>query len=191
MAQLQLSLSRAHKIGERLKQRMGELFSEAAALVQVQGVQGVTDAQVTKLQGQGAQAMEFLDKAEKYARALSKLRSDIGKENQSRGINAMLAELEALNRMTSNLKAMVAAGKASGVSPQELGSYKPLTSGDRLYNAGVSVVVLSADQTRELESRLAKLQREAFALSDRIAEANASRFAVEMDDEIAAEVTGN
>jgi hypothetical protein len=191
MAQLSISLSRAHKIAERIKTRMGELFSEAAGLAAVQNVTGVSgDAQVAKLSEQGARALEVFGRAEKFSAELAALRARIGAENQERGVNAMLARLEGYNRIVANLKALINQGKAAGITPAELAGYKPLTESSRFGAIAVSVVVLKAEQLAQLEQRLAQVQREAFALSDQIAEANAARFTVELADDIAAEVTG-
>lgn len=191
MAQLSISLSRAHKIAERIKARMGELFSEAAGLAAVQNVTGVSgDAQVAKLSEQGARALEVFSRAEKFSVELAALRARIGAENQERGVNAMLARLEGYNRLVANLKSLINQGKAAGIAPAELAGYKPLTDSTRFGAIAVSVVVLKAEQVAQLEQRLAQAQREAFALSDQIAEANAARFTVELADDIAAEVTG-
>lgn len=191
MAQLSISLSRAHKIAERIKARMNELFTEALTLGSLQNVSGVTgEAQVTKLAEQGARAVDALARAEKYSVAHAELRASIGRENDSRGIDAMLARQQHLNRVVSNLKALIAQGKTSGITPAELGSYKPLAESNRFGHTVVGVVVLTAGQVAELEQRLAQVQRDAFALSDQVAEANAARFTLELDDEIAAEVSG-
>ena len=191
MAQLSISLSRAHKIAERIKARMTELFTESLNQGSLQSVSGVTgEAQVTKLAEQGARAVEALARAEKYSAAHAELRASIGRENDARGIDAMLARQQHLNRVVSNLKALIAQGKATGITPAELASYKPLAESNRFGASVVGVVVLTTAQVAELEQRLAQVQRDAFALSDQVAEANAARFTLELDDEIAAEVSG-
>ena len=189
MAQLQISLSRAHKVAERIKTRMGELFAEAQSRASVQTLTGVTDLQVSKLQSAGREALELNARAEKFALALAKLRAAIGAENHVRGINAMLAELDALNRIVANKKAMLVHAKADGIAPQDLATYKPLVE-NRSYSLGVTVTVLDAESAQGLAESLAAAQRDVFSLSDRIAEANAARFTFELDDDVASEVTG-
>lgn len=191
MAKLSISLSRAHKIAERMKTRMNEQFNEAQSLASEQNVAGFTgEVQVAKLVDQGLRAVAVFDRAEKMSIALATLRARIGAENQERGINAMLARLEGLNRAVSNLKAIIVHGKGDGIAPTELATYKPLVESRGFGSQAVSVNVFSADAVAALEQRVAQAQRDAFVLSDQIAEANAARFELELDDEIAAEVTG-
>lgn len=191
MAKLSISLSRAHKIGERIKARMNELFTEAQGLGSNQNVAGFSgEAQIAKLVDQGNRAIIAFDRAEKFSEALSALRARIGAENQERGINSMLAHLEGMNRIVSNLKVLIDRNKSDGITPAELTTYKPLAEGRGFGGASVAVVVVTPAQVTVLEQRLAQVQREAFALSDRIAEANAARFELDLDDEIATEVTG-
>lgn len=189
MTQLTVSLSRAHKIAERIKTQMHELSSAATTLMGNQTVSGVGGAaQLAKLQGMAAQGALALDTALQYSDALAKLRAAIGAENQARGINAMLAELEAHNRAIGLLKNVLASTTAKAISPAELAEYKPLNAS--ALHASIAVTVMSPEQVQDLAERLAKTQRDAFALSDRIAEANAKPFTLELPDDIAAVVTG-
>lgn len=189
MTQLTVSLSRAHKIAERIKTRMNELTAEATTLMGNQTVSGVGgEAQIVKLQGMAAKGFAALDQALLYSDAFAKLRSAIGVQNQARGINEMLAELEALNRAMGTLKTVLSGTSAKAIAPSELAEYKPLsTSG---IHASITVAVMSPEQVKALTERHAKAQRDAFALSDRIAEANAKSFMVELPDDIATVVTG-
>jgi hypothetical protein len=189
MTQLTISLSRAHKIAERIKTRMNELAAEATALMGNQSVSGVGgEAQITKLQGMATKGMAALDQALVYSEAFAKLRSAIGAQNQSRGINEMLAELESLNRTMGTLKTVLSSTSAKAIAPSELAEYKPLNTSNM--HASIAVAVLAPEQVNYLTDRHAKAQREAFALSDRIAEANAKSFTVDLPDDIAAVVTG-
>lgn len=189
MTQLTVSLSRAHKIAERIKTRMNELTAEATNQMGTQSVAGVGgEAQIAKLQGMAVMGMASLDEAMVYSNAYAKLRAAIGEQNHVRGINAMLADLEALNRTMGTLKSVLSGISAKAIAPTELAEYKPLsTSG---INASIAVTVLSPVQVKQLAERQASAQREAFALSDRIAEANAKSFVVELPDAVTAVVTG-
>lgn len=191
MAQLTLSLSRAHKISERIATRMNELYAESNALAAVKNVTGMAgESQVAKLTEQGQRAVEAHNLAEKYSEALTQLRIVIGAENQARGVNALLARQAGLNRTLSNLKKLIAQGKAAGIEPTDLAHYKPLSEASRLGNMAVSVVVVGAETVVELEQQYAQAKRDFNAVSDQVSEANAHRFTVELADDIAAEVTG-
>ncbi len=190
MTLVQISLSRAHKVAERLKTRATECFTEAQSLSRPQSVNGTTgDTQVARLKAQGTRALELLAQGETYTRALAALRARIGRENEARGINAMLAELDGVNRILAQKKAVLEQAKDDGITPDELVAYKPLT-GERSLMMGITVRVLSTEARDSLAADVAALQKQAFSLSDRIAEANAQRMSVEMDDVLAAEVIG-
>lgn len=191
MATLQITLSRAHKIAERLKQKIGEMHAEAVSQARTVTVTGVTgDSQVQRLVEQGERAMALTARADRFIVALAALRAQIGAQNEARGISAMLAELEGVNRRLAHRKVLLAHVRDDGIAPQDLMSYKPISPDSRAMMGGVSVSVLDAAKGVALNTEVSALQREAFAMSDRIAEANAMRFAVELDDDIAAEVTG-
>lgn len=186
---LTVSLSRAHKIAERIKTRMNELFAEATALMGNQTVGGVGGlAQVEKLEGMAAKGLVVFEQALQYSGAFAQLRAAIGAENEKRGVSAKMAELEALNRAMGAIKAILSASPANSITPAELGDYKPLNTA--AMRASISVAVMTPEQVKDLKGRQAQLQREAFALSDRINELNAPAFAIELPDIIGAEVTG-
>ena len=92
MATLQITLSRAHKIAERLKQKIGEMHAEAVSQARTVTVTGVTgDSQVQRLVEQGERAMALTARADRFIVALAALRAQIGAQNEARGISAMLA----------------------------------------------------------------------------------------------------
>ncbi len=190
MTRIDVSLARTHKIAERLKTRASELFKEAQANAQVTHVNGTTgDSHVQRLAAQGQKAIELSARGERYLRAAATVRAAIGRENQARGINDLLAQLDAVNRLAAHKKELLEQAKADGIEPSELAVYKPLNGSEARYG-GIAVNVLGAQARTELESAVSTLQREAFQLSDRIAEANAARMALELDEDIALEVTG-
>lgn len=190
MTRIEVSLARTHKIAERLKTRAAELFKEAQTLGQVAHVNGTTgDSHVQRLVQQGAQAMALSARGERYVRAAASVRAAIGRENQARGINDLLAQLDAVNRLVAHKKELLEQAKAEGIEPAELAVYKPLNGSEARYG-GIAVNVLGETARNALSAAVAALQREAFQLSDRIAEANAARLALDLDEDIASEVTG-
>ncbi len=191
MTTVQISLSRAHKVAERLKTRASECFAEALSLSRPQSVNGTTgETQVARLKAQAERALELLGLGETYSRALATLRARIGRENEARGINAMLAELDGVNRILGQKKAVLEQAKDDGITPDELAAYKPLAGAERSLMMGVTVRVLDDAVRERLAADVAALQKQAFSLSDRIAEANAQRMSIELDDVLAAEVIG-
>lgn len=190
MTRIEVSLARTHKIAERLKTRAAEFFKDAQAQGQVAHINGTTgDAHIQRLTQQGSQALALSSRGERYLRAAATVRAAIGRENQARGINDLLAQLDAVNRVLAHKKELLEQAKADGIEPSELAGYKPLTGNEARYG-GIAINVLGESARTELSSAISTLQREAFQLSDRIAEANAARLALELDEDIAGEVTG-
>lgn len=190
MAKLEITLSRAHKIAERLKGKATELTSEAERLAHSVGLSGKTagKSQTERLASQGAQAIELAVSAERHLRAVANVRAIIGRENEKRGINALLAKSDAVNKAIALRKSIVEQAKDGAITVGEFAEFTPLSEDS--YMRSVMVNVFTDEQRSAMAADLAKLQREAFALADQVAEANAGRFALELDDDMAAEVTG-
>jgi hypothetical protein len=188
---IKISLSRLHKIADRLKERSTELFRESIEKAHPAQISGFTgEAQVARFVAQGNDAMELSDKAERYARLGAEVRAAIGRENESRGINGMLAKLDGVKRLAAHKKELLEHAKSDAIAPAELASYKPISGAESRYGSALSVATLSPEHLATIEKSLSSLQREAFALSDQIAEANAPRMEIELDADIASEVTG-
>lgn len=188
MTILDVSLSRTHKIAERLKARATELLAEALTLSHPVSVTGTGTAQGQRLAGQGQRALERTEMGQRFLRAGATVRTVIARANEARGINDLLAQLDAVNRLVTHHKSLLEQAKQAGISAEELETFQPLNTQSLHY--GVTVNVMANDVRTKVESQLAVLQREAFQLADRIAEANAGRLKLELDDDIAAEVTG-
>lgn len=188
MAKIEVTLTRAHKIAERLKDRATQLFQESLTLSRSTHHQRKpTPAQIQRVQDDAARCLTASALAERYTHAAASVRAVIARENQARGINAMLGNLDALNRMLKHYKELLLQAEQDGVRPSELAELD-MASEETRY--GVQVTPLEATAREMLEEKVAQFQREAYRTSDRIAEANAHFVTLEMDDDLAHEVTG-
>jgi hypothetical protein len=191
MVQLEITLSRAHKIAERLKTKAADMSAESEKLAASAHVAGKTGAgQVARLAAQGVKAMELADGSERVMRAVAFVRAEIAKENQKRGINQLLGLSDAVNRTITARKSLLEHAKDGSIGHDELEQYKPLKEESSYGSGAVRINVFTDAQRAQIESQLAVLQRESFALADRVAEANAGRFALSLDEDIAAMATG-
>ncbi len=194
MNTFELSLSRLHKVAERLKTIANEALTSAHKLSQNVHLSGVGGAsQVERLQSQARDAFEASARAEKYLRECARVRTIIGQHNEQRGINALMAQQDVVNKLIAHKKALLDQAKAVGsIAPSELLEYKSVSTVETRYgsNAGVSVNVLGAASAVRLEEELSALQREAFALSDKMAELNSARVSVAFEPQIAKDVLG-
>ena len=190
MTVLQVTLSRAHKLAERLKNGSTELFAQAVALAQPKQLQhAVALAQTGSLQAQGEQALAMLADAERWALALAGVRDTIGKENVTRGISTKLAQLEGFNRVLAQKKLVLQAFKADALSPAEIAAI-PAQPAPNGYSPGLNCRVLPAAGESQLAADVEALQKKIFLWTDEIAEANASRASFELPDDIASKISG-
>ena len=188
MQTISVTLTRAHKIAERLKARAGELMAEAleaAGAVHLMGVPG--EAHLQRLEGQGARVLELSAQAQRYQNALATVRALIGHANDVRGINAKLAQLEVTNKLVAHFKSVFEATKSATLELAELKTYTPIST---QASYGLHVNVLNAEDRAKVQTLLTQHQHEAVKLSDDIAEANAARVSIELEDDIATVVTG-
>ena len=191
MTTIDISLSRAHKIAERLKTRGNELFTEAFGLAKSTNVTGTTgESQIERLADNASRAMQLLELSDRFLRGAATVRAAISQQNAARGIDRLLCELDAVNRLLVHARSLHAeATQKSAVPLAELPGFKSLAA-DSAYSAGVDVQVLSPAQERALAARIEQLQQESFELTDRMAELNGPRLSFELDDELAAAVIG-
>ena len=91
MTTIEISLSRAHKIGERLKTRGTELFNEAFSMAKASQIAGTSgEQQIARLAEKAARAMQLHAESERYMRAAAAVRAAISRENSARGIDKLL-----------------------------------------------------------------------------------------------------
>lgn len=191
MAKIEVSLTRAHKIAERLKQLATEALNEAkrfAAPVILQGV--VSEAQIERLREQGRAVRLHTARAERLTLAAANVRTVIGIQNSARGIGELMATLDAVNRILCHKKELQGYAKSVGVQVSELTPNAVVADNTGYGSHMVTVSILESGDRQVLDTEIAALQKKAFSLSDRIAEANATRVAIELDDDLADEVTG-
>lgn len=190
MTTISVSLTRAHKIAERLKAQATQLLQEATVAAHSARLTSVTSAQAERLNAQGKSVSELIAKAEVFTLATAKVRALISRENEARGISSMLAHLDAHNKLAQQLKSVVDIAKAGTL---ELSDVPEVKLGADAAMVGVMhmVNVVPIEQRQSLQKRLDEHKRKAVQLSDEIAEANAARVSIELDDELAAFATGS
>ena len=187
---LEVTLSRAHKISERLKARATELFAQAADLA---GTKSVDPAQAmlqaNKIEGYCVEVLRLHAEGERWTAQLVDVRNAVGVANSELGINSMLATMEGLNRVLAQKKALVEKFNIDDLSVQELGNVTPPTT-PSVYVPPVNVRVLTSDAKATLDREIGVMQRRIFALADALADANAGRVKLQLDDDVALQVTG-
>lgn len=187
-----MTLSRAHKVAERLRIKVTEAAQTAVAglgVIRVDGVGG--DAQLASLAESRQKALEALGTHAQYNQALQDVRAAVGRANAVSGVSDLLAEQEAIARRIKLLRDILGASSAIAIQPEELAAYRPLTQARDIYSrgeTGVPVTLLPAEVRAALESDLNALQKQQFAVSDKVADANATRIALDLPDDMAADL---
>lgn len=183
--EVKVTISRLHKLVERLKARIGKLNAEAAtALGQGKNWRvSPTDESLQRVRAGTAAGLAAANEAIRLAGEMAKVRGIISSHNERLGVSVRLAQIDGLNVQLTQLKNVLATSGAH-TSIEELPAGSTLTG-----DYGVTTGVLFDTDRTAVTELMETLQRDAYRLSDEVAEANATRVAVELDESIAALVT--
>lgn len=180
-----VSISRLHKLAERLKTRVAEINSETQVMANPSTWRGpVTGVQIARAQAQAESVVRNLLEAERLSREMARIRGIVSMHNETLGISAKLARQDALSRHMGVVKTVLASAASREVMASDM------VVGQSTGDYGMTVSGLGETQIQQLKAELTRLQREVFALSDEVAEANATRVELELADDIAALITG-
>lgn len=178
-----VSISRLHKLAERLKQRVSELNDEATNNFSAEQIRGEVYANLTERVAARVQAgLEAVRQAEMLGREAAKIRAVIAHHNERLGISRKLAQQDILSRQLAQLKTLS--------SVTNLRKVDEIGVGQKVSEYGESFDVLTSDVRAELKKQTDRLQREVYGLSDEVAEANATRVEIELPAEVLDLITG-
>lgn len=194
MAKITNTLTRLHKIAERIAQRR----QQVAEAIQ----QGVApehlDASVLAVRGAALTEKasfaidESLAKHDELASAYVAVRNALAAANVQAGVAKVLAEQEALKRRITMLTAIkdsqsdaVSQGEAKDIFEARAGTEESSRRGPY---ASMSVTFLCADRLAHVVSELKQSEQALARLSDKLADCNATRITVEIADSVAADL---
>lgn len=184
-----LSLSRWHKVAERLSRTYTELTSGVRNTynnTQINGFLGV--AQVARLKEDADSEMANLRRAFQLQDALISIRQAIGQANAQTGVAKELAEYDALTRRHKLLGSILTAQSSDMVGFDEMPQLpKQLVSEDRYDRSRGALRVRMLDVSTELALRAeaTELQARVYALADRISDLNREALELSLPEEIA------
>lgn len=178
-----VSISRLHKLADRLKLKIAELNTEALALASAVSVRTAPTAQTfARCEVQSAEVLVKFAEAERLSREVSRIRAIISANNERLGVSAKLGLQDVLNRQLAQLKTITARATEDSIDD--------LVMGQVVSEYGTAVNPISREKMAQFKSTAERLQREIFGLSDDVAEANAMRVELELAADIAALITG-
>jgi hypothetical protein len=192
MTILHVTLSRAHKLAERLKNGSTELFAQSLELAMPKQLHSheVARSQLDSLQAQGQQALALFAEGERWSLALVSVRDTIGKENVTRSINSKLARMDGFNRILAQKKILLQVFNAVALGPADIRAMTPSLNPNS-YSTSLTCRVLDVAGKEQLVAEIEALQTSIFQLTDEIAEANAGRADFVLPDDIAAKISGS
>lgn len=176
--QYNITLNRAHKIVDRLRQHVTETsktLRSQAAPVRVRSQQDVG----AKLRVETRQA-EFADQLAAYGLAvdaLEQLRNAISKANVANGVDVLLAKQ---NRITQELKLVKELVEDASLDQCIAWDHVPTTPSDYAHE---NLASITAEQGTLLNQRVRELQTDLHSVSDRVSDANRASVTVDLSDE--------
>lgn len=183
MPQAIVTLSRAHKIAERMRQRITDLQTEALRLSRpVTALTLAGEAHARRLEADASKAEEVALLAVEYAGALAKVRTCIGAANEKVGIGAMLAEMDGLNRVLAVYREMSRQAQDAQLNVAEALAARAASGSE--FRLGAQVGLLPPEVVQRLAVKVSQTQAQIHALADQLAEANASnKVTLELPEE--------
>lgn len=186
-----VSLSRAHKIAERLTALISDTQNVADSSFGVAAVTlGVAkDLQLTTLRNKGAAGMAAISRCDELCDALASVRAAVAVGNAKTGVQELLTRQDCIRRkLTVTRSAVSAATRGEALSIEGVTAL-PVQSGDNIPNCLVSPV--SAAEVNTLKTKLKALELEFNQISDEISDANTAQIEISLPDAISAEVVGS
>ncbi len=185
-----MTLSRWHKVAERLSREHNEAVNKAKkVLTDTKVAAYVGESQEQLLRDEAADSMERLERAFRFQDAVAVIRSALGDENVRAGVTAQLAELDKLNRRQRVL-AEIVEGQASDMIG--IGELKNIPEGyvsdDSLLDQKrpkLRIRALERGDMLRFQEELERGRVKAYALSDELAERNKTTLSIELAEEVA------
>lgn len=184
-----LSLSRWHKIAERLAKTYTEMTADAKnVLTQTQVTGYFGEGQVSRLREQSRQALAGIKDAFTLQDSLVKLRQAIGEANARTGVAAELAEYDALCRRHKLLANLISVPTVEMVELEDLAQLTRQIVVESRYDSNrgaVRVSMMDGAAYNELAEEERQLSSRVYALADKINDMNRERLTLELPEEMA------
>lgn len=185
-----LTLTRWHKVAERLARDYGESVSESrSALSQTVISSYLGEEQEQFLKVQARNALGNLERAFRIQDAVAHIRHLVGEANVREGVSAKLAEFDKLNRRVKTLAEVVDSQSTDMVPVTQLRHIpKDYVADGANYDSKrpkIKVRMLEMQELESLGDQLTAARKAAYALSDEVSDLNKARLAIELETEVA------
>lgn len=185
-----LTLTRWHKVSERLAREYGEAVSESRSTLTQTAISAyLGEEQEEFLQTQTHTALTNLDRAFRIQDAVAHVRHLVGDANVREGVSAKLAEFDKLNRRVKALSEVVESQSSDMVSVTQLRSIpKDYVADGASYDSKrprIKVRMLDTQALERLADQLSNARKAAYALSDEVSDLNKAKLSIELETEVA------
>ena len=185
-----LTLTRWHKVAERLARDYGESVSDCRTTLSQTVISAyLGEEQEQFLQTQTQNALGNLERAFRIQDAVAHIRHLVGNANVHEGVAAKLAEFDKLNRRVKTLSEVVGSQGTDMVSVTQLRSIpKDYVADGASYDSKrpkIKVRMLGMQDLEELADQLDAARKAAYALSDEVSDLNKARLSIELETEVA------
>lgn len=169
-----MTLARLHKVAERARTRIGELQAGFERRASSTVLRAPLNKELDNLKSDVRLGMQYLEQASTLCRELAAIRGVIAKENARLGLHELLARQDLLTRQLGSIRNVL---QNAELVRLPISSVLP---GADLGEAGRAVSPLDWQEIEGLRVQAEELQGEIYAISDRVAEANATPVTVEL-----------
>ncbi|CAB5514645.1 hypothetical protein ACOTHJ_13180 [Achromobacter xylosoxidans] len=169
-----ITLARLHKVAERARTRIGELQSGFERKSSSTVLRAPLNKELDNLKSDVRLGDQYLYQADTLCRELATVRGVIARENARLGLHELLARQDLLTRQLGSIRNVL---QNAELVRLPISSVLP---GADLGEAGRAVSPLDWQEIEGLREQAEALQAEIYALSDQVAEANATRITVEL-----------
>ena len=185
-----LTLTRWHKVAERLARDYGESISESRSTLSQTVISAyLGEEQEQFLQAQTQNALGNLERAFRIQDAVAHIRHLVGNANVHEGVAAKLAEFDKLNRRAKALSEVVDSQSTEMVSVTQLRSIpKDYVADGASYDSKrpkIKVRMLGMQDLEKLASQLDATRKAAYALSDEVSDLNKAKLSIELETDVA------
>ncbi len=184
-----LSLSRWHKVAERLAREYTETISAVRGAYTTTTVPAwLGESQEEELHAQSRQAAERLEWAFRLQDGIAAVRKGLGDANAAQGVTAALADHDVLGRRLKVLTDLIAVQSAEMVGIDQLKNVPerlPLEPDRYDRRQGIRVRLMDHDTLQKLRARAESVRAEYYALADQINEKNRFKMMLALPAEIA------
>lgn len=187
---LSLSLSRWHKVAERLAREYTEtVYGAKQALTQTRVSACLGESQEKALRSESEEWQKRLAWVFRVQDTLAEIRCALGNANSQNGVSAKLAEFDKLNRRQKVLTELIEGQGADMIAIDELKNIPQdyVADGDRYDSKRpqLRVRMLDREAVAQLKQQLEGVRSRAYALSDEIADLNRATLSIAISEDVA------